>query len=97
MLPDAWRAAASDDPESLATMMRDVLPRHAMMHLEIGADVARRFIASPPVAAYFAVGVGSVSIDHQPLWVQELIDYESNPKDAGTMHHRKGVKAGHWF
>ena len=94
LLPDAWRTATSEDPEGLATLMRDVLPRDAMLHSGIGGDVIRRFIASGPVRTYFAVGVGSVSIDQQPLWVQELIHHESNPIDAGTMHHRKGVGDG---
>ena len=96
-LPDAWRAATSEDPEALATLMRDVLPRDAMLHSGIGGEVARRFIASGPVLAYFAVGVGSVTIDQQPLWVQELIHHETNPIDAGNMHHRKGANSGHWF
>jgi hypothetical protein len=94
LLPDAWRGVISEDPEGLATLMRDVLPRDAMLHSGIGEEVARRFIASGPVRAYFAVGVGSVSIDQQPLWVQELIHHESNPMDAGTMHHRKGAGDG---
>ncbi|MGH7290504.1 MAG: hypothetical protein ACREJT_04790 [Myxococcota bacterium] len=97
VLPDWGRAATSDDPEALATLMRDVLPRDAMVHSAIGGEVARRVIGSAPVRAYFAVGVGSVTIDQQPLWVQELIHHESNPIDAGTMHHRKGVNSGHWF
>ena len=94
VLPDAWRAATSEDPDALAILMRDVLPRDAMLHSGIGGEIANRFIASGPVFAYFAVGVGSVSIDHQPLWVQELIHHESAPIDAGTMHHRKGVGDG---
>lgn len=97
VMPDAWRTAASEDPEALAALMRDVLPRDAMMHSQIGEAVAGRFIVSAPVAAFFAVGGGSVSIDQQPAWVQELIDHESNPLDAGTMHHRKGVISLHWF
>jgi hypothetical protein len=98
LLPDAWRAATSEDPEALATLMRDVLPRDAMQRSGIGGEVARRFIASAPVLAYFAVGVGSVTIDQQPLWVQELIHHESNPLDAGTMHHGKGPRgSGIWL
>jgi hypothetical protein len=94
LLPVAWRAATSEEPDALATLMRDVLPRDVMLHSGIGGEVARRFIASGPVFAYFAVGVGSVTIDQQPLWVHELLHHESNPIDAGTMHHRKG--AGNW-
>jgi hypothetical protein len=94
LLPDAWRAGISEDAEALATLMRDVLPRDAMLHSGIGGEVASRFIATGPVLAYFAVGVGSVTIDQQPLWVQELIHHESSPIDAGTMHHRKGVGDG---
>jgi hypothetical protein len=98
LLPDAWRATTTEDPAALATLMRDVLPRDAMQRSGIGGDVARRFIASAPVSAYFAVGVGSVTIDHQPLWVQELIHHESNPIDAGTMHHGKGPRgSGIWL
>jgi len=97
VLPDAWRAGISEDPEALATLMRDVLPRDAMLHSGIGGAVASRFIASAPVVAYFAVGVGSVTIDQQPPWVQDLIHHESSSIDAGTMHHRKGVNSGHWF
>ena len=90
VLPEAWSATVSEDPQALATLMRDVLPRDVMLHSEIGGAVASRFIASAPVAAYFAAGAGSVDIDHQPAWVQELIGHESNPIDAGNMHHRKG-------
>ena len=97
VLPDAWRATASPDPGALATLMRDVLPRDAMTHSDFGGEVASRFIVSAPVAAYFAVGAGSVSIDQQPAWVQELIGHESNPIDAGRMHHRKSVNFGYWF
>jgi hypothetical protein len=97
VLPDWARAATTEDPQALAVLMRDGLPRDAMLHSSIGGEMARRFIGSGPVRAYFAVGVGSVTIDQQPLWVQELIDHESNPIDAGTMHHRKGVNSGHWF
>ncbi|GAA1983227.1 hypothetical protein [Microbacterium pumilum] len=97
LLPEAWGAATSEDPQTLAALMRDVLPRDAMLHSEIGGAVANRFIASAPVAAYFTAGAGSVSIDQQPAWVQALIDHESNPIDAGNMHHRKGVNSGHWF
>lgn len=96
VLPEAWRATTSEDPQALATLMRDVLPRDAMLHSDIGEAVATRFIASAPVAAYFAAGAGSVSIDQQPAWVQALIDHESNPIDAGTMHHRKGPETGLW-
>ena len=42
-------------------------------------------------------GAGSVSIDTQPPWVGDLVNYESAPVDAGTMHHRKGVNSGVWF
>jgi len=94
VLPDAWRATTSEDPDALATLMRDVLPRDVMLHSRIGGEIANRFIRSGPVLAYFAHGVGSVTIDHQPLWVQELIHHESAPIDAGTMHHRKGVGDG---
>ena len=66
LLPDAWRAATSEDPQGLATLMRDVSTRRDA-HSGIGEEVARRFIASGPVRAYFAVGVGSVWIDQAPL------------------------------
>lgn len=59
-----------------------------MMQTGIAGFVAARFVDSVPVAAYFTVGVGSVSIDDQPPWVSELAHHESVPKDAGTTSHQ---------
>lgn len=97
LLPDAERYAASDDPETLAALVRDPQSRDALVHSGIAGTVAVPFVLSAPVAGYFAVGVGSVDIDHQPLWVQELVDHDSNPIDAGTVNHRRGVNFGHWY
>ncbi len=60
-------------------------------------QVARAFVMTDAVRAYFSTGAGSVSIDTQPPWVGDLVNYESAPVDAGTMHHRKGVNSGVWF
>ena len=40
LLPVAWRAATSEEPDALATLMRDVLPRDVMLHSGIGGEVA---------------------------------------------------------
>lgn len=97
LLPDAERFAASDDPETLAALVRDPGARDALAHTGIAGAVAVPFILSAPVAGYFAAGVGSVDIDRQPLWVQELANHDGNPIDAGTVNHRRGVNTGVWF
>jgi hypothetical protein len=97
LLPDIERHAASDDPETLAALVRDPESQDALVHAGIAAAVAVPFVLSSPVAGYFSVGVGSVDIDRQPLWVQELADHDANPIDAGTINHRRGANLGHWY
>lgn len=92
--PETERDAASEGPDVLATLVRDAEPRDAMMHSAIAGLVASQFVHSAPVAAYFTVGVGSVTIDDQPPWVSELAQHESVPKDAGTMNHYTGPDLG---
>lgn len=97
LLPVPERYAASDDPETLAALVRDPGSIDALVHTGIAGAVAAPFVMSAAVAGYFAVGVGSVDIDRQPLWVQELVEHDSNPIDAGTVNHRRGVNFGHWY
>ena len=88
LVPEAERDAASDEPDALATLVRDAEPHDAMMRTGIAGVVASGFVHSAPVVAYFTVGVGSVTIDDQPPWVSELAHHESAPKDAGTTSHQ---------
>jgi hypothetical protein len=95
--PDAPLEPASDDPESFAVLMRDLRSRDALVRVSGVGSFAAEFVASPPIVAYFTAGVGSVTIDQQPLWVQELAGHETAPIDAGRMHHRRGVNSGEWY
>jgi len=88
LVAEAERDAALDEPDVLATLVRDAEPRDAMMRTGVAGVVASRFVHSAPVAAYFTVGVGSVTIDDQPPWVSELAHHELAPKDAGTTSHQ---------
>lgn len=97
LLPAAPTRPASDDPDGFATLMHDLYARDAFVRVS-GADaLATAFIASGPIAAYFTAGAGSVMIEHQPLWVQELVGHETAPIDSGRMHHRPGVDPGEWY
>ncbi|WP_243073976.1 hypothetical protein [Microbacterium sp. SS28] len=87
-LPVAPQVPASDDPEAFAVLMRDLRSRDAVVRVSGVGPFAAEFVASPPIVAYFTAGVGSVTIDQQPLWVQELAGHETAPIDAGRMHHR---------
>ncbi len=93
-LPDAPQEPASDDPEAFAVFMRDLRSRNALVRVSDVGIFAVEFVSSPPILAYFTAGVGSVTIDQQPLWVQELADHETAPIDAGRMHHRHGFSGG---
>jgi hypothetical protein len=86
----------ADDPATLATLVGDAAPRDAMMRTELAGVVAPLFIHSAPVAAYFTVGVGSVTIDEQPPWVSELAHHESAPVDAGNVNHHAGIDFKIW-
>lgn len=90
-------ANAADDPQVFAVLMRDLHARAAVVGISAAAALAAEFVASPPIAAYFARGVGSVSIEHEPLWVQQLAGHEVAPIDSGRAHHRPGVNSGEWF
>ena len=96
-LPAEPQEPASDDPEAFAVFMRDLSSRDALVRVSGVGAFAAAFVTSPPIVAYFTAGTGSVTIDQQPLWVQELADHETAPIDAGRMHHRYGVKAGEWY
>lgn len=96
-LPDAPSEPTSDDPDAFALLMRDLHARDALVRTR-GADVlAAEFVESPPIVAYFTTGAGSVAIDQQPLWLQELVGHETAPIDGGRTHHRHGVDSGGWY
>ncbi|GAA5205296.1 hypothetical protein [Microbacterium kyungheense] len=95
-LPDVPSNTA-EVPEVFARLMRDLRARAALVGIGAATALAAEFVASAPIAAYFARGVGSVSIEHQPLWVQELAGHEVAPIDGGRAHHRPGVNSGEWF
>ena len=78
---------ASDDPEAFAVLMRDLYAREALVRVGGIGAFAAEFAASAPIVAYFTSGAGSVTVDHQPLWVQELAGHETAPIDAGQRDH----------
>jgi hypothetical protein len=92
-LPDMPTEMASLDPDSFASLMRDLLSRSALVRIRDGAVVAAAFVASPAVVAYFTTGGGSVTIDQQPPWIHQLAGHETAPVDAGRTHHRPGLPA----
>ena len=94
-LPVALLETASDDPEAFAVLMRDLRSRDALVRVSGVGTFAAEFVASPPIVTYFTVGVGSVTIDQQPLWVQELAGHEAALNDAGRMNHgHQGLMTG---
>lgn len=96
-VPVATQEPASDDPEAFAVFMRDLHSRDALVRVSGAGTLAAEFVTSAPIVAYFTAGAGSVTIDQQPLWVQELANHETAPIDAGRMHHRRGVNSGEWY
>jgi hypothetical protein len=90
-LPGAPKDAASIDPGAFALLMRELLWRDALVRIPDAAVVAAAFVASPPVAAYFTTGAGSVTMDQQPPWIHQLAGHETAPVDGGRTHHRHGV------
>jgi len=96
-LPAAPQEPASDDPEAFAVLMRDLQSRDALVRVSGVGAFAAEFAASPPIVAYFTSGAGAVSVDQQPLWIQELAGHETAPIDAGRMQHRQGVSLGGWY
>ena len=90
-VPGAPREAASVDPGAFATLMRDLLARDALVRIRDGVVVAAAFVASPPIAAYFTTGAGSVTMEQQPPWIHQLAGHDTAPVDGGRTHHRPGV------
>lgn len=86
----------SDGPDAFAGLMRSLYAREAFPRIRGAAALASRFIASPPVVAYFTVGVGSVSIDQHPPWVHQLARHETAPVKAGTIQPR-GASDARWL
>lgn len=96
-VPQALDPWALDSPEAFGLFMRSLYARSALVGIRGASTLAAEFVASPPVVAYFTVGVGSVSIDRHPPWVHDLARHETAPIDGGTTHHRKGATSGIWF
>ena len=96
-VPEAPQEAASVDPDAFAVLMRDLRSRDAFVRLEGAGAFAAAFVGSPPIAAYFTAGAGSVTIDQHPPWVHELAGHETAPIDGGRSHHGKGVDSGMWY
>lgn len=87
--PSPGRSGDADEV-SPAAAIGAALRRDPSVREALAPALASAFMASGPVAAYFTVGVGSVSIDDQPLWVQEMVAHETAPIDANSVHHRIG-------
>lgn len=96
-LPVVPASPVSDQPSAFAALMRDLHARAALVRLPTAAAFAAEFVASPPIAAYFTTGAGSVTMDHQPPWIHALAGHETAPIDGGTVNHRHGVNSGVWF
>lgn len=86
-MPVAPPEDVSEDAEAFAVLMRDLHARVAVVGIRHAGALAREFIASPPIIAYFTAGAGSVSIDQQPPWVHELAGHVTAPIDAGRQDH----------
>ena len=95
-LPVTPQEPASDDPEAFAVLMRGLRSRDALVRVSGVGSFAAEFVASPPIVAFFTAGAGSVTMDQQPLWVQELADHETAPIDAGRADHRHEVNSRKW-
>ncbi|MCR2810803.1 MULTISPECIES: hypothetical protein [unclassified Microbacterium] len=96
-LPVAPQEPASEDPVEFAVLMRDLHARSALVRIPGAATLAAEFVASPPIAAYFTVGAGSVTMDQQPPWIHDLAGHDTAPIDGGRMHHRRGADSGEWY
>ena len=84
----ARQITGSYDPEAFAALMRDLYAREALVRIDGIGAFAAEFAASAPIVAYFTSGAGSVTVDHQPLWVQKLAGHETAPIDAGRRDRR---------
>jgi len=96
-VPVAPEGPPSDEPEAFAVFMRSLHARDALVGIRGAARLAAAFVSSPPVVAYFTVGVGSVSIDQHPPWVHQLAHHVTAPIDGGTQQPGRGVNSGAWF
>lgn len=97
LLPSEPARPGPDDGDAFALLMHDLHARSALVQVSGADTLAAEFIASGPIAAYFTAGAGSVVIEHQPLWLQELVGHEIAPIDSGRMQHRPGVSSGDWY
>ena len=85
------------DPDAFAMLMRNLHARDAVVRVRGADTLAAAFIASSPIVAYFTSGAGSVVIEQQPPWVQDLVGHVIAPIDSGRAHHRPGVNSGDWY
>lgn len=92
-LPTLTAATSTVSPDDFAQMMRSLYARAELVHMRGAVELAAAFVTSPPVVAYFTTGVGSVSIDQQPLWVHELARHETAPIHAGSVRPRRPNEA----
>ena len=87
-LPVARQITGSYDPEAFAVLMRDLYAREALVRVTVSAPSRQsspRALRSWPTSR---AGAGSVTVDHQPLWVQKLAGHETAPIDAGRRDRR---------
>lgn len=82
-LPPGTPAETADDSEAFAALMRNLHARLALVTAPGAAALAAAFATSPPIIAFFSTGAGSVVIDRQPPWLQELAGHDAFPIDAG--------------
>jgi hypothetical protein len=96
-LPVASAQPVPADPFAFAMLMRNLHARAAVPGIRGAGAMAAEFIGSGAIAAYFTTGAGSVAIDQQPLWLQELVGHVVAPLDGGRAQHRPGVKSEEWY
>lgn len=90
---DTAERDAASAPEALAALLRDT---NADDPAPGAAAAAASVVGSPPVVAYFATGAGSVDIDQQPPWVQDLAGHDGAPLDSATTR-RRALDFGEWY
>ena len=93
---DEERNATSEAPDVLTMLVHDAGLRDEMMRTEVAALVASQFVHSAPVAAYFSGGLGSLTIETQPAWVNALANHETSPIDAGNLNHEGHIDHKLW-
>ena len=85
-----WSSGDHVDEAALAAAIGAALRRNPALRDSLPPAFAAAFSEAAPVVAYFSTGVGSVTIDDQPPWVQRLVAHEGAPIDATAVHRRIG-------